>query len=218
MKLGNITAILGDCVDYMKTVPDEQFDLAIVDPPYGLGIDGKKGCICKNPKQSRKSYKQKDWDSVIPPKEYFQELMRVSKEQIIWGGNYFVEHLEKGNRGWICWYKGQQGLSMSDCEFAYSSFNTPSRVVTINRCELIKQNTIHPTEKPIKLYKWLLQNYANPENKILDTHGGSFSHAIACHDLGFDLTIIEKDKDYFNAAIKRLKQHQAQQILVFKYE
>lgn len=214
LQLGKIKAIRGDCMDYMKDIPDKYFDLAIVDPPYGLGIDGQKKSISKNPKHNRKHHTLKDWDSAIPTKEYFDVLFRISKNQIIWGGNYMVQYLNP-TKGWIIWDKGQYDLTMSDCELAYSSFDCKTRIYKINRVELLKQKTIHPTEKPIKLYEWILNKYAKNGDKILDTHGGSFSHAIACHDLGFDLTIIEKDEDYFNDAVKRLKWHQRQQILQF---
>lgn len=146
-----------------------------------LVLTVKKKCICKNPKHNRKGHEHKGWDSTIPPDEYFRELERVSKHQIIWGANYFVEHLTKGTKGWIVWFKGQTGLTMSDCELAYSSFDSPTRVVTINRCELARQNTIHPTEKPVKLYAWILNQFAKEGMKILDTHGGSMSSMIACH-------------------------------------
>lgn len=207
---GNISLINGDCIEVLKSYPDKSFDLAIVDPPYGLGIDGQKECVCKNPKHNRKQHEQKDWDKNTPPHEYFTELFRVSKNQIIWGANYFVENLTKGTKGWIVWYKGQQGLTMSDCELAYSSFDCPTRVVTINRAELAKQKTIHPTEKPIKLYKWILLNYAKDGDKILDTHLGSGSICMAAHDLKFELLGIELDEKYYNAAKQRLLYHQAQ--------
>ena len=145
-----------------------------------------------------------------PPEAYFRELERVSRNQIIWGGNYFVPYLTNGTKGWICWFKGQTGLTMSDCELAYSSFNCPTRVVTINRCALARQGTIHPTEKPIQLYGWLLDNYAKPGERILDTHLGSGSICIAAHDLNFEMLGIELDSGYYEAAKKRLKQHQMQ--------
>jgi len=199
-------------MDLMARYEDNYFDLAIVDPPYGLGIDGQKEN--KKGKQSdRKYHKQKQWDNEIPDKKYFNELERVSKNQIIWGANYFVRHLTKGTKGWVVWFKGQTGLTMSDCELAYSSFNCATRVVNINRVDLLKQNTIHPTEKPIRLYQWLLENYAKENDKILDTHLGSGSIAIACHNLGFELTGCELDKDYYEAAIKRIEQHKQQQRL-----
>ena len=201
-----------DCMDLMARYEDNYFDLAIVDPPYGLGIDGQKEN--KKGKQSdRKYHKQKQWDDKIPDKKYFNELERVSKNQIIWGANYFVKHLTKGTKGWVVWFKGQIGLTMSDCELAYSSFNCATRVVNINRVDLLKQNTIHPTEKPIRLYQWLLENYAKENDKILDTHLGSGSIAIACHNLGYELTGCELDKDYYEAAMKRIEQHKQQQRL-----
>ena len=198
-----------DNMELMARYEDNYFDLAIVDPPYGLGIDGQKENK-RGKKSDRKLHKKKNWDNEIPSKEYFNELQRVSKNQIIWGGNYFVEHLTKGRKGWLVWFKGQIGLTMSDCELAYSTFNTPTRVVNINRVDLLKQKTIHPTEKPIRLYQWILDNYAKEGDKILDTHLGSGSIAIACHNLGYDLTACEVDKDYYDAAIKRIEQHKAQ--------
>jgi site-specific DNA-methyltransferase (adenine-specific) len=201
-----------DNMELMARYPDKYFDLAIVDPPYGIGISGQQEQ--KNGKKSdRKHHEEKHWDKSIPDKEYFLELERVSKNQIIWGANYFVKHLTKGTKGWIVWFKGQIGLTMSDCELAYSSFQKPTRVVNINRVDLLKQDTIHPTEKPIRLYQWILDNYAKEGDKILDTHLGSGSIAIACHNLGFELTACELDKDYYEAAIKRLEQHKAQQRL-----
>jgi site-specific DNA-methyltransferase (adenine-specific) len=198
-----------DNMDLMSRYDDNHFDLAIVDPPYGIGISGQKEQK-KGKKSDRKYHKEKGWDNAIPTKKYFKQLFRISKNQIIWGANYFVEHLNKGTKGWIVWDKAQYGLTMSDCELAYSSFNKPTRVYVKNRAVLINQNTIHPTEKPIKLYEWLLINYAKKGDKILDTHLGSGSIAIACHNLGYDLTACELDKDYYNAATKRLKEHQSQ--------
>ncbi len=198
-----------DNMQLMSRYEDNHFDLAIVDPPYGIGIDGQKESK-KGKKSDRKYHKQKQWDNAIPNKDYFNELQRVSKNQIIWGANYFVKHLTKGTKGWVVWFKGQIGLTMSDCELAYSSFQRATRVVNINRVDLLKQNTIHPTEKPIRLYQWLLDNYAKEGDKILDTHLGSGSIAIACHNLGYDLTACELDKDYYKAAIKRIQQHKAQ--------
>lgn len=199
-----------DCMDGMKQFPDKFFDLAIVDPPYGLGIDGQKESISKNPKHNRKQHIRKSWDSSIPDKDYFYELFRVSKNQIIWGANYFVKYLNTGTKGWIVWDKGQHGLTMSDCELAFSSFNCQTRVKIINRVELLNEGTIHPTQKPIKLYEWLLNNYAKPGDKILDTHVGSASSLIACHKLGFEYVGFELDTDYFKAASDRLAAVEAQ--------
>jgi len=194
----------------MARYKDNHFDLAIVDPPYGIGISGQKENK-KGKKSDRKFHQEKDWDNEIPSLEYFNELKRVSKNQIIWGANYFVQHLNEGHKGWLVWDKCQHGLTMSDCELAYSSFDTATRIFKQNRCILMQEGgTIHPTQKPVKLYEWLLMNYAKQGDKILDTHLGSGSIALACHNLGYDLTACELDKEYFEASQKRLKQHQAQ--------
>jgi site-specific DNA-methyltransferase (adenine-specific) len=193
----------------MARYPDNYFDLAIVDPPYGIGIDGQKKSVNKNPKHNRKEHTQKNWDNAIPTEEYFNELKRVSKNQIIWGANYFTEHL-KPTKAWIFWYKGQRNLTMSDGEMAWTSFNMVTRQFELNRASLLAQNTFHPTEKPYKLYKWILDKYANKGDKILDTHLGSGSIAIACHDYGFELTACELDKEYFDKAMQRINNHMAQ--------
>lgn len=195
-----------DCMEAMKEFPDKFFDLAIVDPPYGIGMDGQKKSVCKNPKHNRKGHIRKSWDNAIPDDTYFSELFRISKNQIIWGGNYFTDFLPPV-KAWVFWYKGQNGLSMSDGEMAWTSFKSVTRQVTINRSELIKQNTFHPTEKPINLYRWLLNKYAKPGYKIIDTHLGSGSHRIAAHDMGFDFWGYELDADYFQAQEKRFKEH-----------
>ncbi len=197
-------------MEAMLKIPDKAFDLAIVDPPYGIGIDGQKLSISKNPKHNRKLHKKKSWDGSIPGAEYFRELERISVNQIIWGGNYFVEHLKKGHKGWIIWDKGQRGLTMSDCEIAYSSFDCPTRIVTINRVELLKDGTFHPTQKPVKLYEWILQNYAKPGDKIIDTHAGSGASCVACHRMRIDWLAFEIDPDYFAKANERIRQEQAQ--------
>ena len=201
-----------DNMHLMARYPDNYFDLAIVDPPYGIGIDGQKKSISKNPKHNRKEHVQKNWDNSIPSENYFNELKRVSKNQIIWGGNYFTQFL-KPTKAWIFWYKGQNDLTMSDGEMAWTSFEVVTRQVEINRAQLISQNTFHPTEKPIKLYKWLLDKYAKQGDKILDTHLGSGSIAIACHDYDFELTACELDTEYYEKAIQRIKNHVAQQKL-----
>ena len=201
-----------DCIEGMKQYPDNYFELAIVDPPYGIGIDGQKKSISKNPKYNRKEHIKKNWDNSIPDINYFKELFRVSKNQIIWGGNYFTEFL-KPTKAWIFWYKGQRDLTMSDGEMAWTSFETVTRQIEINRAELIKQNTFHPTEKPYKLYKWILNKYAKGGDKILDTHLGSGSSRIAAYDLGFEFTGFELDEDYFKASQKRFEQHTSQLVL-----
>lgn len=188
-----------DCLEVMARYPSGYFDLAIVDPPYGIGRDG--GETGKNWKQ----YEKKGWDTAAPGEEYFNELFRVSKHQIIWGANYYPQFL-KPSMGWIFWDKGQK-LTMSDGELAYSSFDRALRSVVINRCEINKNtNSFHPTQKPVKLYSWLLHNYADPGQKILDTHLGSGSSAIAAHYYGVEEFVgCEIDSDYFNDAIERIQ-------------
>ena len=205
-----ITITNEDNMQLMARYPDNYFDLAIVDPPYGIGIDGQKlNNTNKNPKHNRKAHDFKGWDNSIPNEKYFKELFRVSKNQIIWGANYFTEYLNP-TKAWVFWYKGQNDLTMSDGEMAWTSFSKVTRQVTINRAELIKQKTFHPTEKPVLLYKWLLDKYAKQCDKILDTHLGSGSIAIACHDYGYELTACELDKEYYDKAIQRIKNHVSQ--------
>lgn len=203
-----------DCMIGMKDYPDKHFELAIVDPSYGIGMDGQKLSICKNLKYNRKEHIREDWDKKRAGSEYFDELKRVSKNQIIWGGNYFVENLT-ASKGWIIWDKGQRDLTMSDCELAYTSFDVPTRIITLNRVELLLEGTIHPTQKPIKLYKKLLHRYAKLGDRILDTHVGSASSLIACEDMGFEYVGFELDKDYYDAAQKRLTQFRSQLKLHF---
>lgn len=206
MRSGGIEFLNVDCMEYLSTVPDNAFDLAIVDPPYGIGRSGRPKSTSSH--GGHKGWHDKGWDTAIPPKKYFDELFRVSKNQIIWGANYFAKYLPSSS-GWILWDKGQR-IDQADGELAFTSFQKALRVYTLNRVALQLEGTIHPTQKPIKLYKWLLKNYANEGDKILDTHGGSMSLAIACHDLKFDLTVCEIDKDYFETATKRVLNHQAQ--------
>ena len=200
-----------DCMQGMKEFPDKYFDLAVVDPPYGIGVDGQKETLCANPKHNRKFHANKGWDKRPPPIEYFAELERVSKNQIIWGANYFVPYLTKGTKGWVVWDKGQYGLTMSDCELAFTSFDSPTRIVTINRAQLLHDGgTIHPTQKPVKLYSWLLEKYAKPGDIILDTHVGSASSLIACYRGGFRFCGFEIDPEYYAAASERLSAEMAQ--------
>lgn len=210
--IGKATLYNMDCMELLSKTPDNFYELAIVDPPYGIGIDGQKETKNKtrNTKQNRKHHLTKNWDSAIPDAKYFSELERVSKNQIIWGANYFVLHLNTAKKGWIFWFKGQEGLTMSDGELAYSSFDKPTRQVNINRCELQRDGTIHPTQKPVKLYEWLLKNYAKQGDKILDTHLGSMSSVIACLNMSYEITGCELDADYFNAGVARVEQSQKQ--------
>jgi site-specific DNA-methyltransferase (adenine-specific) len=193
-------------MELMARYPDNYFDLAIVDPPYGIGYDGAKKTSGSH--GGRKAHDFKGWDKSVPDEKYFNELFRVSKNQIIWGGNYFTKYLPS-SMGWLFWDKGQR-ICNSDGELAFTSFEKALRVVEYNRVELLLEGTIHPTQKPIKLYKWLLDKYAKPNDKILDTHLGSGSIAIACHDYCFDLTACELDEDYFDSAMKRINNHLSQ--------
>lgn len=176
----------------------------------GLGLMVKSNVFARIRNTTGSSTNKRGGINYPPPYAYFRELERVSRNQIIWGANYFVPMLNKGTKGWIVWFKGQTGLTMSDCELAYSTFDCPTRVVTITRCELAKQGTIHPTEKPMMLYEWLLMNYAKPGQRILDTHLGSGSICLAAHELGFEMLGIELDPGYYNAAKQRLLYRQAQ--------
>ena len=199
-QLGNIKLYNADCMEVMKTFKDKQFDLAIIDPPYGVDINSSGTHF-------KEKYEVKDWDKATPNDEYFKELKRVSKNQIIWGGNYFLDRL--GNcKCFIIWDKKiAEGMSFAMCEMAWTSFRNGAKIYNRTATQL---NRIHPTQKPVQLYKWLLQNYAKEGDTILDTHFGSLSIGIACHDLGFDLTAIELDKDYYEMAKKRLINHQKQ--------
>jgi len=197
-------------MELMARYEDNFFDLAIVDPPYGIGFSSKKQ---SNFGKGGITHDYKNWDNEIPPLEYFKELKRVSKNQIIWGGNYFTEHL-KPNRCWLSWYKMQE-FSTNEFELAWTSFDKTCKQFNFSRVQAYAgTNKIHATQKPVKLYEWCLLNYAKQGFKILDTHLGSGSIALACHNLGFDLTACELDKDYYDAAMKRIKQHQ-QQLTMF---
>lgn len=237
-KLGNITLYNADCMDIMRDIPDKSFDLAIVDPPYGIGASRPS----KKPKTVRQKngsilrvescdYGQKDWDDVTPCDSYFDELFRVSKNQIVWGVNYYQYPMPGGR---IVWDKLNGESDQFDCEIAYNSFNRRTDIVYFMWCGVLQgvycgkdirkalvqqgnkalnEHRIHPTQKPVALYKWLLSHYAKPGDKILDTHLGSGSICIACHDLGFEMTGIELDKDYYEAAKKRIMDYQLQQKL-----
>jgi site-specific DNA-methyltransferase (adenine-specific) len=206
-----------DCMEGMKQFPDKYFELAIVDPPYGIGFDGNTTVKGKSGKASTFTDKQhhikKEWDVSRPTAEYFAELQRVSKNQIIWGGNYFADLLPP-RKGWIFWDKkitNANNTNFSDGELAWTSFNCILRRFTydwigfgyLNNPQ--REKKIHPTQKPVALYEWLLKNYAKPGDKILDTHVGSASSLIACYNYGFDFIGFEIDKDYYEAAQKRLQ-------------
>jgi len=205
-----------DCMDGMKDYPDNHFELAIVDPPYGIksekGTNAKMGLYKSNAwTEPSKTYKYdiiKEWDKTAPKKQYFMELKRISQNLIIWGGNYFTDYLPPNN-GWIVWDKKTTNKIFSPFEMAWTSFSKP-RIFRFlmegykkEKQEDYRFGRIHPTQKPQTMYKWLLQNYAKPGDKILDTHVGSGSSRIACHEMGFDFTGYEIDKDYFDAQEER---------------
>lgn len=196
-----------DNMTLMARYPDDYFDLAIVDPPYGIDINMNMGVK----KGKRKKHKKKDWDNSIPDSNYFKQLERVSKNQIIWGGNYFPLPLTKS---WLFWDKDvPKGVSFADGELAWTSFEKTLVKVKITYTGFQGMDIggkIHPTQKPVALYKWILKNYAKEGDKILDTHLGSGSIAIACHQMDFELTGCELDAEYYNAAHKRFKEQTAQ--------
>jgi site-specific DNA-methyltransferase (adenine-specific) len=199
----SLTITNEDNMQLMARYPDNYFDLAIVDPPYGIDINssGRLGHY---------GGKGKKWDSDIPNDFYFKELFRVSKNQIIWGGNYFYL---PPTRCFLIWDKEQpEDVSFASCEFAWTSFNLSAKTF-YKRPQNADIQRIHPTQKPVALYKWLLSNYAKEGDKILDTHLGSGSIAIACHDYGFDLTACELDAEYYKKAMQRINYHVAQQKL-----
>lgn len=194
----------------MSRYPDNYFDLAIVDPPYGINVGNMNMGIGNTPKCSKaknRKWKVKDWDINVPSEQYFKELFRVSKNQIIWGGNYF--DLPPCGK-FIIWDKEiPKGLSFSDCEYAFTSFKGANKIFRYSAYKN-KSEKFHPTQKPPQLYNYCLNNFAKEGDKILDTHLGSGSIAIACHNLHFDLIACELDKDYFDAAMKRIEQHKQQ--------
>ena len=198
------TVYLMDCIEGMKQFPDKIFDLAVVDPPYGIGAG--KGVGVTRGKENQ--YTVKDWDSSIPEQTYWDELWRVSKNQIVWGGNYMTDYL-KPSRGWIYWRK-MMGGNYADGELAWTSFDRNLKEFT-KRSD--QGNRFHPTQKPIKLYEWIFANYAEDGNLILDTHLGSQSSRIAANKAGLDFVGFEIDREYFDAGNKRFKNFVSQGVL-----
>ena len=197
-QIGNIRLYNGDCMDWMKDVPDKWYDLAICDPPYQLPKDSSNGRgKLKNRVFNRGNIAER-WDKK-PSKEYFDELFRISKNQIIWGGNYFDL---PPCRCFVCWDKCQPWENFSQVEMAWTSFDKPAKLF---KRDNRRGGKIHPTEKPIELYAYLLNTFANKEDKIFDSHFGSLSIGISCYKLGFELDACEIDKEYYNNALKRLK-------------
>ena len=224
-----------DCMDYMKTLEDKAFDLAIVDPPYGLGEAGKRSGTRSSKSGAQKFwgtkntrgteiksavFADKDWDNEPPSVEYFNELRRVSKNQIIWGANHFAARINITSPAWVVWDKDNGESNFADCELAYTSFPTVVRIFRYRWAGMLqgdmrnKEVRIHPTQKPVKLYSWLLARYAKKGQRILDTHVGSASSAIAAYYFGVDFVGCERDIDYYSAALKRVRDETAQALLV----
>lgn len=204
-----------DCIEYMSQFPDNYFELAIVDPPYGIDVtnqsQGKGGGVAK-----KIQYKKTNWDKSAPNYLYFNQLMRVSKNQIIWGANHFISEIPFNSSCWVVWDKDNGDTDFADCELAYTSFKSAVRIFKWKWSGMLqqdmknKENRIHPIQKPVALYRWLLQNYAKPNDKILDTHLGSGSSRIAADMEGFDFYACELDKDYFDASCKRFEEYKQQ--------
>lgn len=220
---GTLELSCEDCMALMARYPDKHFDLAIVDPPYGIGWDREHKTMkeassarWKTPNKKDR-YEAKEWDAERPSPEYFAELWRVSKKQIVWGGNYFGELPPSG--GWVIWKKGvAEGMTLGEGEMAWTNANNSLRFIDLlwagfRKCEDVER--IHPTQKPVKLYAWLLENYAKPGMRVLDTHLGSGSHAIAAHYAGVHLTACEIDPDYFAASQERIARETMQATFQF---
>lgn len=223
---GSIRLYQADCMEAMRQIPDKWYELCICDPPYGIGESmkdnttrGVNGSLNNSALGYAKNYKISEWDKYPPSEEYFNQLCRISKNQIIWGGNYFGR---PGSSCWIVWDKDNGNNDFADCELAWTSFKTAVRKFKFKWHGMLqedmknKEYRIHRTQKPVKLYEWLLKNYAKPGDKILDTHGGSMSHAIACYNLDFALDLFELDGDYYKAGVERFQQHIKQQRLFDK--
>lgn len=216
----------GDCMEIMKQIPDKFIDLAITDPPYGINMDSGLDNVYSNSKKGKtfsvkKRFEKKSWDNSKPNKKYFDELFRISKNQIIWGGNYFTEYLASTN-AWVFWHKkitNATSIKFSDGELAWTSFKKPLKYFCFDWVgfgyinQISESRKIHPTQKPVALYRWILQNYAKEGDKIIDTHSGSGSCAIACHLEKFDFLAIKKDEDYYNASVKRFEELKSQGVL-----
>lgn len=205
-----------DCMEYMAGLPDKAFDLAIVDPPYGIGENGDRNAS-RGKLAIAKDYKSfAGGDVEPPPVEYFTELQRVSVNQIVWGANHFIDRIAKPSSCWIVWDKVTGKSDFADSELAWTSFKTAVRNFRFQWSGMLqgnmanKEHRIHPTQKPVALYQWLLTHYAKPGQRILDTHLGSGSSAIAAHNLGFDFVGTELDADYYAAAVKRFEAHKSQ--------
>lgn len=223
--MGNIVHMI-DCMDFMRDKPDKAYDLAIVDPPYGIGAGDYKRAGTQHGHSKAICKKYHNYNDKCPDKIYFDTILKISNKQIIWGANHFINKIPYASSCWIVWDKDNgQGSGYADCELAWTSFNTAVRRIRYRwsgmlqeKMGLNKEYRLHPNQKPVALYKWLLTNYAKPGQTIFDSHVGSGSIRIACHDLGFDFEGCEKDKDYWEAQEKRYQDHIAQQELFPKEE
>ena len=210
----NIQLLNMDCMEYMADLPDKAFDLAIVDPPYGIRQDGHRENN-RSKLATSKNYNKALWDQPRPAAEYFAELERVSVNRFIWGANHLADLIGKFSPCWLVWDKDNSG-HFADCELAYGSFDTAVRKFTYRWNGMLQQDAakkevrIHPTQKPVALYRWILENYAKPGQRILDTHLGSGSSAIAAHYFGCDFVGTELDPGYYAAAVKRFEAETAQ--------
>lgn len=204
-----------DCMEMMKRFPDKFFELCICDPPYGIGEDGLKN-HSRGKLTNSKKYIPKSWDKSAPDQMYFNELVRVSKNQILFGANHYISKMPIDSSCWIVWDKENGDSDFADCELAWTSFKTAVRLFRFRWQGMLQGNMaekeirIHPTQKPVALYKWILKNYAKQGDKILDTHLGSQSSRIASYDMGFDFWGTELDTDYFKDGNKRFEQFKSQ--------
>ena len=201
--------INADFRDILKQLPDKCFDLLLTDPPYAIDIT--RQLVKKDPyhKHGYRSWEIKEWDNERPTLEDFAEMMRVSKNQVIWGGNYFADLLP-ASQGWVVWNKGQRDFSLADGELAWTSFDKALRIFDYSRAQALKDGKIHPTQKPVALFEWILSLRAKQGDLILDCYSGSGTTAVACHNMGLDFVCIERDPDYYEASVKRLADAQRQ--------
>lgn len=206
---------LGDCMEFMQQLPDKSIDLVLTDPPYGIGESSNnnksRGKLAK-----AKDYGCKDWDDFSPSKNVFDEIMRVSKNQIIFGANHFIDKIPYPSSSWVVWDKVNYGNDFADCELAWTSYKSAVRKFVFQWNGMLqgdmknKEERIHPTQKPRQLFMMILEKYLSGGGTVLDCFSGSGTTALACHDLGLDFICIEKDPDYHAASVKRLEEHKRQ--------
>lgn len=201
--------INADFRDVLKELPDKSVDLLLTDPPYAIDI--VRQIVKKDPYQKHgyKSWDLKEWDKERPTKKDFEEMIRVSKNQIIWGGNYFADLLP-ASQGWLVWNKGQRDFSLADGELAWTSYDKALRIFDYSRAQALRDGKIHPTQKPVALFEWILNLRTKENDLILDCYSGSGTTAVACHNLRRNFICIEKDSDYYKSSVQRLETIQAQ--------